>query len=477
MIRILFFYLYGNIKSAMRNIFISTALLLLTFAAADAQDNKYVAPKEQEVREHIERWQDYKFGMFIHWGAYSQLGIIESWSLVPQPVSWMMKPRKGMPYYEYVKMYEGLKNTFNPVEFDPAKWAAAARYAGMKYMVFTTKHHDGFCMFDTKANDYKITSEECPFHTNPKANIAKEVFDAFRAEGIKPGAYFSIPDWHHDDYWWRFFPPKDTKINYSVKDYPEKWARYQDYIVQQVGELTDGTYGDLEMLWFDLCKPTEDGSAEVPWERIAQTARSNQPGIMTVARDVGNEYENYLTPEQTIPEKALDYPWESCITMTYSWSYRPGLEYKSAKTVLDMLVQIVSRGGNLLLNVGPKPDGTLEDIAYERLEEIGDWMQVNSEGIYGTRPYSTCQDGKICFTKKDDCVYAFYLADEDEEEMPAEMTFKGVTPASSGAVSLLGCRKTLKWEADGTGGIRVRIPESIRKDRPCDHIWCLKIRI
>ena len=470
----------------MKRLFVVCAAVFLTGFAVSAQDSQstvemsrsYIAPAEPGVQAAVREWQDYKLGMFIHWGTYSQLGVIESWSLVPQPISWMYRPRKerGLSYNEYVELYESMKNVFNPLDFDPAKWAAAAKYAGMKYLVFTTKHHDGFCMFDTQQTDYKITSKDCPFHFSPRANIAKEIFAAFRSEGIKPGAYFSIPDWHHQDYWWDFFPPKDTKVNYPVKEFPEKWARYQDFVVNQVNELTDGTYGDLQMLWFDLCHPSSDGSAVVPWERIAATARGNQPDIMTVARGTGTIYENYLTPEQTIPDTALDCPWESCITMTYSWSYRPGLKYKSMKEILDIFVKVVSRGGNLLLNVGPKPDGTLEDEAYDRLKGLGDWMKVNSEGIYATKAYTVCQDGKVCFTQKDGYVYAFYLADEDETEIPAQISFKGVQPAQK-SIRMLGSNKSLAWSGNAEDGITVSIPESVRRSKPCEHIWCLKIKI
>ena len=164
--------------------------------------------------------------------------------------------------------------------------------------------------------------------------------------------------------------------------------------------------------------------------------------------------------------------------MTHAWSYRPGAQYKPTRTILEMLVQIVSRGGNLLLNVGPRPDGTLEDTAYERLREIGDWMQVNSEGIYGTKPYTICQDGKVCFTTKDGYVYAFYIADEDETEMPAEITFNGVVPAGQkNSVTLLGYDRPLVWSGNGEGGLRVVIPEKVRKNKPCEHIWCLKIKL
>jgi len=460
---------------------IIAAASILTAQAQDVQSTQkmkdsYIAPEEPGVMEHVREWQDYKFGMFIHWGIYSELGVIESWSLVPQPISWMYRARRerGMSYDEYVAFYHNLYRSFNPTQFDPGKWADAASYAGMKYMVFTTKHHDGFCMFDTKATDYKVTSKDCPYGRSSNPNIAKEVFQAFRERGIKPGAYFSIADWHNQDYWWDFFPPKDTKINYPVKDFPQKWASFQDFLVQQVDELTDGTYGPLEMLWFDLCEPTSDGSAEVPWDRMSEKARGNQPGIMMVARSTGNKYENYKTPEQTVPDQALDVPWESCITMTGSWSYRPGWEYKSTREILDILVKVVSRGGNLLLNVGPRSDGTLEPEAYERLHEIGDWMQVNSEAIYGTKAWSTCQDGKMCFTQKDGTVYGFYVSDKDETTIPAEITFKGSDPV--GTITMLGSSKALKWKKNPDGSVTVTIPQSLRNSLPCQHIWTLKYK-
>lgn len=460
--------------------FLLAAVLCLAGAVSYAQDlddgtGRYVAPVDPLVQANVEKWQDLKFGMFIHWGTYSQLGIIESWSLCPQPISWMMRRPQNMSWYEYFKYYESLQTKFNPVDFDPDKWAAAAEYAGMKYVMFTTKHHDGFCMFDTKATDYKITSEACPFHTNPKANIAKEVFDAFRARGIRAGAYFSIADWHHEDYWWQFITPKDRYVNYPVADFPEKWARFEDFVVQQMDELTDGTYGPLDILWFDLCNPVKDGSADVPWKRMEEKIRGNQPGTIMVARGTANGYEDYLTPEQCIPKVRRTCPWESCITMSeYSWSYRPGVPYKSTKEILDILVKVVAGGGNLLLNVGPRPDGTLEDEAYERLREIGDWMQVNGEAIYGTKAYEVLNDGKVYFTIKGSDLYAFYVADPDEQ-MPAQISFRGVVPASAKAVSMLGVKRPLKWHADGKGGLVVDIPEAVRNSAPCKYTWCLKI--
>ena len=453
-------------------IFLASTLLCVNAAA------QYIPPVEEDVKARLAEWQDLKFGMFIHWGAYSQWGVVESWSLAPDDISWQYgaRDKKNMDYFEYIQAYEHLKDTFNPVKFDPGKWADAAKYAGMKYVVFTTKHHDGFCMFDTHQTDYKVTDEGCAFHTNPKANIAKELFDAYRARGIKAGAYFSIPDWHSNDFWWRKFPPKSVRANYRASEHPEKWAAYQDYVAAQLNELTSGEYGDLYLMWYDMPVTDDNSEAKHDWERFAKVVRGNQPGMIMVARGQHNIYENYQTPEQTIPEKALDYPWESCVTMTYSWSYRPNLEYKSTKTLLTMLVQIVSRGGNFLLNVGPGPDGTLEDTAYERLHEIGDWMQVNSDGIYATKAVAPYQDGNVYYTAKGDYVYAFYVPEEGGS-LPKEIAVPSFVPVSSKAVSMMGAKGTLKWRKASDGGSVVTIPESLRKKTPCDHIWCLKIKV
>ncbi len=222
-------------------------LILLISIKIQAQQHNfsdsYVVPSDTLVQQKLAQWQDIKFGLLMHWGTYSEWGIVESWSICPEDEGWTQ--RKGpyaAKYFEYVKAYENLQTTFNPTKFDPDKWAAAAKDAGMKYVVFTTKHHDGFCMFDTKQTDYKITSSKTPFSTNPKANVAKEVFDAFRKDGFLIGAYFSKPDWHCPYYWWPYFPPKDRNVNYDPKKYPERWNDFKNYTYNQIQELMTG-YG------------------------------------------------------------------------------------------------------------------------------------------------------------------------------------------------------------------------------------------
>src|ERR1700741_2332562 len=232
----------------MRSIII--VFIILSFNICYSQ-HKYVAPTDPLVLKKLDQWQDLKFGLFMHWGTYSQWGIVESWSLCPEDEGWTQRRGPAAKnYYEYKKAYENLQTSFNPSQFDPTKWVQAAKNAGMKYVVFTTKHHDGFCMFDSKQTDYKITDKKSPFNVNPKANVAKAIFDAFRKENFLTGAYFSKPDWHNENYWWPYFPPKDRNVNYDPKKYPQKWTAFKDFTFNQIKELMS-EYGKMDILWLD----------------------------------------------------------------------------------------------------------------------------------------------------------------------------------------------------------------------------------
>jgi alpha-L-fucosidase len=354
------------------------------------------------------------------------------------------------------------------------KWAKAAKYAGMKYVVFTTKHHDGFNMFDTKQTDYKITSPNCPFSSNPKANIAKEIFNAFRNENMMAGAYYSIADWNCKDYWWDYFPPVDRNINYSAKKYPDRWQRFNDFVYNQLDELTCGDYGKLGLLWFDLCNASTEKNPD--WDRFASKVRNNQPGIIMVARNMDPKYENYRTPEQKIPDQALDYPWETCMTMGNSWSYKPNDQYKTVFELIQMLIKVVSRGGNYLLNIGPSPEGDFDPIAYERLKGIGEWMEINNEAIYATKPIKPFHETKLVFTQKSSYVYAFYLPEKDEKSLPKKIVISSLQPIKGSKVMLLGYNGSLKWESNGKGFV-IDVPEKLRKSPPCQHAWAFKFQI
>ena len=451
----------------------------------------YFKPADTLVRAKIAQWQDYKFGLLMHWGTYSQWGVVESWSICPEDEGW--EQRHGpysASYYDYLHAYEHLQTTFNPTHFDPAKWAAAAKDAGMKYVVFTTKHHDGFCMFDTKQTDYKITSPNTPFSSNSRSNVAAAIFDAFRKDNFLVGAYFSKPDWHSNDYWWSYFPPKDRNVNYDPAKYPERWKAYKDYTYNQIEELMTG-YGRMDLLWLDggWVRPLSTVNSSVDWQRgirydqdvdmprIAAMARSHQPGLIVVDRSVPGEYENYTTPEQQIPAHPMDDPWETCMTMGNSWSYVPHDHYKSSTQLVQLLVKIVSRGGNFLLNIGPSPDGDWDDTAYARLKDIGAWLHLNGEGIYGSRTIFPWSSGNSYLTQSKDsaAVYAFYLSQDGASvTLPAQVTIDKFTAKPKSHITILGRKEKLKWHQNGKQLV-IDIPPALQNKPIGDYAVVFKI--
>jgi alpha-L-fucosidase len=466
------------------------SLIVFPLLAQEKEEN-YVPEKDPVVLAKLSKWQDYKFGLLMTWGIYSQWGIVESWSLCGEDEGWCKRTGPFADEYEkYKKAYENLKKSFNPVKFDAARWAAAARDAGMRYVVFTMKHHDGFCMFDTKTTEYKITSQECAFGSDPRANVANEIFNAFRKKGFMIGAYYSKPDWHSPDYWWPYFPTPDRHVNYDPAKYPDRWNRFKQYTYRQIEEIMT-QYGSVDVLWLDGAwvrplgnMPKEFESwgkkngydQDIDMAAITVMARRHQPGLIVVDRWVNGPYENYLTPENKVPEKALSVPWESCIPMATSWSYVKEDKYKSVRQIVHLLVDVVAKGGNLLLNIGPSPEGEWAPDAYDRLKGVAAWMRVNSEAIYETRAIPPYKEGKVCLTQAegDGALYAIYLPAHGEQKPPGSIRLAGVRPAAEAKVTFLGASGVLKWKPDGRGVV-IEIPESLQKKPPCEDAWVVKI--
>ena len=472
-------------------LFIFCALLFGPKVSSQAiyEDERYIPETDPLVLKKLEQWQDQKFGLLMHWGPYSQWGIVESWSLCPEDYGWCQRKKGSAPqdYFSYKKEYEDLKKTFNPVKFNPQKWAIAAKNAGMKYVVFTTKHHDGFSMFDSKYTDYKITDTETPFSTHPKANITKEIFNAFREKGLWAGAYFSKPDWHNENYWSPYFPPFDRNVNYDPELYPEKWEKFTQFTHNQILELlTD--YGKVDILWLDggwVKKRDNKNIAEnykgkfvenkagngfikhrvisqdIRMDELVKKAREKQPGLIVVDRAVHGKNQNYLTPENRVPEKPLPYPWESCIIAGGGWSYSFDAKYMSGREAIHTLVDIVAKGGNLLLNIAPSPEGEWDEGAYRLLKDIGDWMKINSEAIYGTKAIIPYKFDNICITTNTDgSIYLIYLVEDGQTGIPSQIKFPG-HDKNNLTVRILGMNTELEWSKQDDG-INILIPENLK---------------
>ncbi|MFK8059416.1 MAG: alpha-L-fucosidase, partial [Polaribacter sp.] len=479
------------------------SITLNTFSQAILEDDRYVPETDPLVLKKLDQWQDIKFGLLMHWGTYSQWSIVESWSICPEDYGWCERKKGKNPsnYNEYVKEYEGLKKTFNPIKFDPEKWAKAAKDAGMRYMVFTTKHHDGFSMFDSKYTDYKVTDSECAFSSHPKANITKELFNAFRAKDMWVGAYFSKPDWNHKSYWDPYWPAFDRNVNYDPAIYPEKWEKFVQFTHNQLLELlTD--YGDVDIIWLDggwvkkrdqqnidenyAEKFAENKAAngfikhrmvsqDIRMDELVDKAREKQPGLIVVDRAVHGKNQNYLTPENRVPEKELPYPWESCIISGGGWAYTHDAVYMSGHKGVQMLVDIVAKGGNLLLNIAPTPDGEWQDGAYRLLKDYENWMNINSEAIYNSNTLAPFKENNICMTQQENGnAYFFYMAKEDEKVMPATITINAHQPTKGSKVTFLGYNKPLKWNANDEG-FTVKIPRKLRNNPPSEFVWTIKV--
>ena len=349
--------------------------LLLSASLLQAQTKKLFSETPAEKEKRMEWWTDSRFGMFIHWGLYS-LAARHEW----------VKHNEHMTNGEYQKYFE----EFNPDQFDPHKWARAAKAAGMKYVVLTTKHHEGFCLFDSKYTDYKATN------TQAHRDLVKEYVQALRAEGLKVGFYYSLLDWHHPDYTMDDAHPltqtDTTQANYNRLNKGRDMNKYREYLRNQVRELMTN-YGKIDVLWLDWS--WNEGSKHGKWGKdwdavnLLKMVRQLQPGIIVNNRLGLYEYSDggdFETPEQVSTKELDKYKgntFETCQTFSGSWGYyRDENTWKTHRQLLDLLISSVSNGGNLILNVGPTARGEFDYRATNALDSIAYWMHANSKAIY-----------------------------------------------------------------------------------------------
>jgi len=356
----------------------------IAFPSADGQETA----AQKEVR--MKWWTEARFGMFIHWGLYA----------LPARHEWV-KNREHLTDEAYEKYFDH----FNPDLYDPKAWARTAKAAGMKYFVVTTKHHEGFCLFDSKFTDYKATK------TPSGRDLIAPLVRAMRDEGLKVGFYYSLIDWHHPEYTVDSNHPQAGNAAFREKAKNRDMAKYRDYLFAQVREILTN-YGKIDCLFLDFSFPGKDGKGRADWdsERLLKMIRELQPGIIINDRldllDVPGGWD-FRTPEQYMPREWVKVdgrkvPWETCQTFSGSWGYhRDEASWKSVRQLVVMLIETVSKGGNLLLNVGPTARGTFDDRAMDRLAGIGAWMSLHDRSITG------CTEAPEGLVKAERCLFTY----------------------------------------------------------------------
>ncbi len=426
----------------MKNLILSVFLTVLTLSCGTEKDPG-TAPPLSERDQRMEWWRSARFGLFIHWGLYAQPAGVWKGEEIPGISEWIMA-RAEIP----VKEYEQLAATLNPVKYDAEKWVRLAKQAGMKYIVITSKHHDGFAMFHSKASSYNIV-DATPFDRDP----LKELAEACEKQGMRLGFYYSqAQDWHEPGgtYWnieqgephWDPDLVREPLMNYI-----------EGKAVPQVKEILEN-YGGLDILWWDTPRGMTLEAAEA-----LQAVADQYPDLITNNRLYRPWPGDFSTPEQHVPPTGLDYDWEVCMTMNTSWGYKVhDHNWKSDTVLIRMLTDIASKGGNLLLNVGPTAEGEIPEPSVERLQAIGRWMDVNGESIYGTMasPFFKLPWGR-CTSRVTDKGTTLYLHvfDWPEDRL---LHVPGLSARIRGIHLLSDPSKKLSYHAEG-GDVTIELPD------------------
>ena len=429
----------------MRNSIFSL-LILICFGSSQAQESK------AERDRRMEWWRDAGFGLFIHWGAYAVPAGIHNGTETKEIGEWIMHSL-NIPvaeYEEYVKQ-------FNPVKFDAKKWVSTAKNAGVKYIVITSKHHDGFCLWDSKVSNYDIM-DASPF----KRDILKELTEACKSAGIRMCFYHSIMDWHQ--------PDAESKKSYTHQNTENPdWNKYREtYLKPQIKELM--TNYDPGVMWFDgewIPEWTEDQGKDLYnfiKEINPKIIINNRVGKGRKGMQGMNEYEDaagdFGTPEQEILEGTSNYDWESCMTMNETWGFKKNdNNWKSSEKLISNLIDVAAKGGNYLLNIGPKSDGLIPKESVDRLNEVGKWMKVNSEAIHNTRSRTDYKEGeRVKYTVSKDNAYTYLIA---EQISGPTLTVKNISPKSGSNMYMLGNKKELKWTQLSNGDYLITLPKKL----------------
>jgi alpha-L-fucosidase len=360
-------------KIIVRALLFTTALLLVPGRARAAAEQQTAATNAAWA-QRLDWWRGARFGMFIHWGPVSLKGTEIGWSRGAQ-----------VPLEEYDNLYK----QFNPTNFNADAWMKVAREAGMKYVVFTSKHHDGFCMWDTAQTDFNV------MHSPFRRDVIKELSAAARREGLAFGTYHSVTDWHHPD-----FPL--TSPGGSVRRPVSNLDRYEQYLRAEVSELIT-KYGPLLVVWFDVPQEFDQKRGQ----GLIDFTCGLQPDILINNRS--GAAGDFDTPEQQVGKFQMGRPWETCMTICQQWAWKPDDRMKTLKECLQTLVFCAGGDGNLLFNVGPMPDGRIEPRQVERLREMGQWLARYGESIYGTRGGPWMPTREIASTRKDKTIYLHLL--------------------------------------------------------------------
>jgi alpha-L-fucosidase len=420
----------------------------------------------------IEALKDLKFGIRIHWGLYSMIGSHESWGLAGAN-------------REFWNIYNVLYQLFNPTDFNPDLWMELFERSGIKFFTFTTKHHDGFCLWPTKTRQQSIALTPDAFnhgceHTRTVTNtysitdgpyqkdIVGALVEAARRKNIKIGLYYSHVDWHDPAFAWDPFnchyDPKFTKDSD-----PKRWQMFIDHEREQVRELMTN-YGKIDALDFDIGWPR---AAAADIADVAKMARKMQPDVIMRGRGIG-AYGDYYTPEREIPGGPSRGFWKVIYPCGTSFSYIPDDRYHPAEWVLESLITVCAKGGNFEVGFGPMANGRWAPEAVERLEYVGEWLKVNGEAIYNTRPRKTFHEGKdLWFTSSKDgrTVYAINL------KWPGnQLAIRSVHPVRGSQVYLLGAQQPLKWRQQGDTCV-IEIPAELAEHKPSRQAFTFKLRV